>query len=336
MKKTIYISGIIIANLLVLGCIFKINHWPGAGVLLTTSLLALSLWFLPVSLINHYKGEKNKTGKWIYISAFISFFMVFIAALFKIQHWSGAGLLLLIGVPIPFLIFLPSFIFYSVKNKDQSFVNFTGIILGLIIIAVYGVLLSLNVSRDVLFKGIQLTKSNEKVIDYYEFTTAKYKNLSNKEMQEVVNRSETICKLIHKAKSELLTYTDNENINSGDLGKDDYRIENLKNLDSKTISKYVLIWKDDALVPIIEKELIDYKEILKSIGLDSETQKIINDVINLGDLIIKDEKYSWIEREFSSDYYVYALESLSRCEKNVRFVEYVVLSELHNKYKNEI
>ncbi|MDK2978318.1 MAG: hypothetical protein PWP52_1032, partial [Bacteroidales bacterium] len=84
MKKIIYISGVIIANLLVIGSIFKVNHWPGAGAAITLSLLLLCFWFLPIALINHYKGQKNKTSKWLYIAAFISFFMVFISALFKI------------------------------------------------------------------------------------------------------------------------------------------------------------------------------------------------------------------------------------------------------------
>ena len=55
MKKTIYISGIVAANLLLIGCIFKLNHWPVAGVALTLSLLTLSFWFLPVALVYHYK-----------------------------------------------------------------------------------------------------------------------------------------------------------------------------------------------------------------------------------------------------------------------------------------
>ena len=61
MKKTIYISGIVTANLLLIGCIFKINHWPGAGVALTLSLIGISFWFLPLSLFHHYKNQNNKT-----------------------------------------------------------------------------------------------------------------------------------------------------------------------------------------------------------------------------------------------------------------------------------
>ncbi len=332
MKKTLYISGISIANLLLIGSIFKANHLPGSGIALTLSLVLLSFWFLPVALINHYKGQKNKAGKWLYIAAFISFFIVFIAALFKIQHWPGAGLLLLIGVPIPFLIFLPVFIFHSAKNKEQSFVNFTGIILGLIFIAVYGVLLSVNVSKDVLFHGIELIKSNEKIIDYYEFSNAQLNDITDEETKEIVSKSDHICDLIHQAKRDLLIYSENAQISS-DLGEKEFKIENLNNIDSKNISQYVLIWKDNAMVPIIEKELRIYKKYLNSLSLDGEVPEIIEDVFNLDDLLVNNKTYSWIEREFDSDYFVFALESLSRCEKNIRFIENIVLSELNKNGK---
>ncbi|MGM0408963.1 MAG: hypothetical protein ACQERU_13365 [Bacteroidota bacterium] len=335
MKKTIYISGVIIANLLVIGCIFKVNHWPGAGVALTLSLLLLCFWFLPVALINHYKGQKIKTAKWLYIAAFISFFMVFISALFKIQHWHGAGLLLLIGVPIPFLLYLPVFIFHSVKNKEQSPVNFTAIILGLIFIAVLGVLLSINVSNDVLFHGIALTKSNEKVIDYYQFVNNKVAGQSNKEIQEFVNESDRICDLIHQAKKDLLIYSDNAHINT-DLGQEEFAMDKLNNVDSKTMSQYVLIWREGAIVPVLEKELKSYKEYAYTLPLKKVTLSRIEDVINLDKQLIDSEEYSWIEREFGSDYFVFALESLSRWEKNIRFVEHIVLNDLSDKEEKEL
>ena len=335
MKKTIYISGVIIANLLVIGCIFKINHWPGAGVALTLSLLLFCFWFLPAALINHYKGQKNKTGKWLYIAAFISFFMVFISALFKIQHWPGAGLLLLIGVPIPFLLYLPVFVYHSVKNKEQSFVNFTAIILGLIFIAVYGVLLSVNVSREILYQGVELTKSNEKIIDYYQFSNNKLTDLSNTEIKEIANKSDKICDIIHQAKKDLLIYSDNAHIHT-DFGQDEFVIQNLNNVDSKTMSQYVLIWKDGAMVPVLEKELKTFKEYISTLHLNKATLGRIEDLINLDKQLIDSEEYTWIEREFGSDYFVFALESLSRWEKNIRFVEHIVLTDLYNKEENEL
>lgn len=35
MKKFIYIFGIILLNIFAFGAIFKVMHWPGAGILLS-------------------------------------------------------------------------------------------------------------------------------------------------------------------------------------------------------------------------------------------------------------------------------------------------------------
>jgi len=338
MKKTIYISGVITANLLLIGCIFKLNHWPGAGVALSLSLLSLSLWFLPISLINHYKGQKDKSKKWLYVATFLSFFVVSIAVLFKIQHWPGASLLLIIGVPIPFLLFLPVYIYHSIKDREQSSVNFTAIILGLIFIAIYSGLLNINVSKEVLDHGIFLTKSNENAIDYYEQHIANMiedNSIDEKTMgniNNVLNKSNAICSSISSAKRDLLDYSENEHLGT-DLGDKTYIAGNINNLDSRNSSKYVLIWKDDAMVPQIKKEISSFTKYLKTLNVNEDIQATVDAILNIDDISIDDEMFSWEEREFASDYTVYALEALSRWEKNVRFIESAVVVDLINSVK---
>ena len=104
MKKSIYISGIACVNLLMLGCMFKIQHWPGAGILLTFSVLLFCIVFLPVSLINSYKEIAGKSP-WLHVVTFIVFFIGMLSILFKTQHWPGASMFLLIGMPLPFVLF---------------------------------------------------------------------------------------------------------------------------------------------------------------------------------------------------------------------------------------
>lgn len=337
MKKTVYISGIVIANLLLIGCIFKVNHWPGASVALTLSLVGLSIWFLPIALINHYKGQENKNKKWLYIATFISFFIVFIGALFKIMHWHGASLLLLLGLIIPFILFLPVYIYHSIKDKEQSSVNFTGVILGLTFMAVYSVLLSLNISRSVLQHGVSLIKSSENVIDLYDIKINDIKkrssNLSEQDdINLVINKSNEICALIQKGKKDLLYYTENEHLDS-DLGNVRFNAANINHMDSKNTSDYVLIWADGAVVPQMKDKISSFHRHLNTLNLNQDLKNTLNSIINLDDITIDDEKYSWEEREFSTDYMIFALETLSRWEKNVRFIEYIVLSDLNNTYQ---
>ena len=47
MKKLAFISGAVVGSLLALGILFKIMHWPGAGILLVLSIGFFSLVFVP-------------------------------------------------------------------------------------------------------------------------------------------------------------------------------------------------------------------------------------------------------------------------------------------------
>ena len=107
MKQKIYILGIVSAMVLITGAMFKVQHWPGAGVLITAGTVLLLTVFLPAALINHYRVNGNKQYKLLYITIYVTCFVVFTAMLFKIQHWPFAGYLVLIGVPFPFVVFLP-------------------------------------------------------------------------------------------------------------------------------------------------------------------------------------------------------------------------------------
>lgn len=334
MKKKIYILGIITLNLLLVGSIFKMNHLPGAGIMLTASLLLLSFVFLPLALINNYKEKQNK--KWLYIATFISFFIVLIGVLFKIMHWPGAGILLLIAVPIPFLVFLPVFVYYSIKDKQQPVINFTAIILGLTFVAVYSVLLAVNVSADILDSGIMLIKSNESTIDFYESQNKRLMDFkaksdgNNQDINGVIKRSSSISLLIHKAKEDLLEVTENDHLDT-DFGTDEFNFKNIDNLDSKSAVQYILFRKKHAMVPLIEKELIEYKKYLNNLNLSPETLNTIDKLCNMDIKTIGKEKYTWGDREFSSDYFLFALESLTRFEKNVKFIEYITLKDINSQ-----
>ena len=58
MKKLVFISGGLSGSLTVLGILFKIMHWPGAGVLLMLGLGILSLVYIPS--LAKYLFDKGK------------------------------------------------------------------------------------------------------------------------------------------------------------------------------------------------------------------------------------------------------------------------------------
>jgi len=56
MKLTAYILGTISTMLFVIGVLFKIQHWCGAGVLLTIGMCLFAI-FIPFFAIYKYKKE---------------------------------------------------------------------------------------------------------------------------------------------------------------------------------------------------------------------------------------------------------------------------------------
>ncbi len=56
MKKLIYILGTVAAMLSAIGQLFKVQHWPGGGILISLGLVLLAIFF-PLFAYYHY----NKT-----------------------------------------------------------------------------------------------------------------------------------------------------------------------------------------------------------------------------------------------------------------------------------
>jgi len=159
MKQKIYMLGLATAMIIVLGTMFKVNHWPGAGILLIGGISVLVIVFLPVALVNSLKDEDNKSKRLLYIITWLTSFVLFTGMLFKIQHWPGAGYLMLISIPFPFLVFLPVFLIVTSKNKEHSIFNTVYMLFLLMILSCFTALLSLNVSKEKMVDSFNVIRS---------------------------------------------------------------------------------------------------------------------------------------------------------------------------------
>ena len=62
MKKFMYILGTIAPSLLIVGAVCKLQHWPGAGVLITLGTFLLAAVYLPVFAMVSIR-DTRKNGK---------------------------------------------------------------------------------------------------------------------------------------------------------------------------------------------------------------------------------------------------------------------------------
>ncbi|MFO7827330.1 MAG: hypothetical protein R6V23_01805 [Bacteroidales bacterium] len=92
------------------GMFFKLNHWPGAGIILTISLLlsAIGFWFNSMMSLTILKN--NKFLRFFGFAINLILALSFLGALFKIQHWAGAGYMAFYGT-ILFLLSILSLVF---------------------------------------------------------------------------------------------------------------------------------------------------------------------------------------------------------------------------------
>ncbi len=108
MKNLMKISGVAGTVMLGFGVVLKIQHFPGAGILMTAGALILANLFLPSSLVVLWKETHNRKSLFLFISAFIAGVSFIFGTLFKIQHWPGAGWVLSIAAFFFIVLFMPA------------------------------------------------------------------------------------------------------------------------------------------------------------------------------------------------------------------------------------
>jgi hypothetical protein len=120
MKRTMKISGV--AGTIIFGCaaMFKIQHWPGAGIMLTLGALILTFVFMPSALGVLWKETHSGKKILLFLSAFFSAGFFITGILFKIQHWNGAAtFLIMTGVTVVFLL-IPSILAAGLRDPENK------------------------------------------------------------------------------------------------------------------------------------------------------------------------------------------------------------------------
>jgi hypothetical protein len=120
MKNIMKISGIAGTVLFGLAALFKIQHWPLAGVMMTLGALILAFAFMPSALGVLWKETHSKNKLVLFISAFFAVGFFIFGVLFKVQHWQGAAILMMLAVIFSILFFIPSLVVYLFRDQENK------------------------------------------------------------------------------------------------------------------------------------------------------------------------------------------------------------------------
>lgn len=121
MKNTLKISGIISSVLTIFGAVFKVMHWPGAGMLIVLGGLSFTLIFLPLMIVLKFKDEESKISKWVFSFGFLLAMGAGTGTIFKLMHWPYANFLMLWSVTLFVFAYVPLYYITQIRQAESKF-----------------------------------------------------------------------------------------------------------------------------------------------------------------------------------------------------------------------
>ncbi len=150
-------------GVLIIGFLFKIQHWPGGDLLIILAFMAFScLAFIRGFLF--LLTPKNARPPWVF-SFFVAQSLVIISGLFWVQHWPGSKSILLTGLAsLLFMILVYGSVLAKQGVKLISFSNRFTFIFAITIITVwsYSDAIKVRLTRQELESGFSL---HQQVVD---------------------------------------------------------------------------------------------------------------------------------------------------------------------------
>lgn len=313
MKQKIYILGLISAMILVAGAMFKVNHWPAAGILITIGTFLLAFLFLPSALINHFEAHGTPQNRLLYIVTYATLLIVFTSMLFKIMHWPYAGYILFIAIPFPFVVFLPVWLYVTSGIKNFDINNTVFVLFLLALQAVFSALLSLNVTREKINNSLEFSKS------LYSLNYNIEKSRASEGKSSVDISADEVIKNIEECRQLLYSRTGitREGLQTG-TGVDIF-------MDSRNIALQTLLLPGEPSPGTkLEKSVRNYiSEINKIPGCKDLSQQAGN-LFYLNEV---EEESTWAEMMFADDYLSWIIVNLDAMENVVRVIQSGILNK---------
>lgn len=330
MKNKIYVVGLVSLSLTVLGGIFKIMHWPGAGILLILGYGSLSFIFFPLALRSSFLGDgKKKVG--LYLAAFIALFADFLGALFKIMHWPGAGWMLIFGITFPVIVFLPVYIYFHVKEKEKSLVNFMYIMFLLVYLGVMSAFLAVRVQKEVLNDAIRVSYISD-IEDYYAMKTKAFDEL--KSVSEIKSKASELVQFIDEIKIEMVQFPKEGDLAISESGK--VNLWMIKGKDDFNIPEAVMIGDSEEQKTgkafELKTKMEEYKKLLNTYSNgDKVLKKKIDEILEIKEYSLYGEKVPWESYHFKHKTIIHVLNTLEEMQNDVALAETEVLTYLIHK-----
>ncbi|RYZ51844.1 MAG: hypothetical protein EOP49_10825 [Sphingobacteriales bacterium] len=164
MKKALIISGTMSAAGFIIGSLFKLMFWPGAGALLIASILLVSLVFLPLLCIINVREKPAVRDRLIMVSGTMTGSLYCLSMLSLLQRWPIKHEIWMITLGVCFFLFIPLYFFTGIRNHAT---RMNTIISTVLLVAATGVqftMTALRPERTTVVKQAALTASASKFV----------------------------------------------------------------------------------------------------------------------------------------------------------------------------
>jgi hypothetical protein len=328
----LYLTGMIFGMIAILGTLFKVQHWPGAGWMMTIGLAGTALVFLPMYAsyqIRSSKKEIRASTRRLWIGGTITGIFFILGALFKIMHWPGAGIVIIVSWSVVAVIFIPLLVLNQLRQSENRISNFFGILLFSVAAAVIVMALTRSVPEYYSLGYFMMEDNFLGSAEYYHEKTgdlmAMHAGEMSAEMERFTKDADELAAYILSVRGELVDFFTNEDaepyMDHGRLdlremsrvGKSVIPYEMIIVRDKNKLTESMYVFRDRAEKLTSDPALIDYLDTQLSFYRPEEWPED-----------------RWIDHHFKGPL-LHTITLLDSYLETVRFVEYEVLKSQNSK-----
>ncbi|MCF8457002.1 MAG: hypothetical protein K9H62_13820 [Bacteroidales bacterium] len=330
-KNIVFASVFIGGITFMLGTLFKVQHWPGAGLLLMVGDVILLFLFIPSLLYYKMNSTADRKKRQVYLLGALSLMLFLGGSFFKMFHWPGAQILIITGSISLISVFLPVYAYREYKNSQHVHASFIYIIIAFMYFTLFETLLAMNVSKPLVSDYIHAEKmesSSTKQLD--DFNQTNYNLLLNDstvdqaKLLTLRENTNELCAYLQDLKIRLITRT--EQVEAEQAGKLVDNIELLHNMtESKIPTQFML--GEYGKATELKNKIDEYKKLLTDYVQDNPaTSEAISNILSTGLPSNYAEFYtSWEEAQFGNVFLSGDIGILSHIQYNLRIAENLAL-----------
>jgi hypothetical protein len=334
MNSTMKISGYVSSLLILIGSFFKFQHWPGANVMIVVGVFFLATLFLPILFILKFKStDENNRSIVLSIIGFISSLLICVGILFRILHWPGARMMIIIGCVLLILGYLPIYILSIYKNTTNK-INATATII--LIIAGVGLIVTESgtglskTTSDSFWRGV--IESNEmmnynKAVNHQSYELIMLKegtdSIKRNQIMELQNAGKSMMEYTSKMKAYLISITEEMTMAQAEkINLDDLRSSGWNNiLNDRLLSDEYAGF--DYTAKKLKSKIEAYKKILLKTAPDVDVSNL-----NTDQVMVYGELVPWEKSNFEMLPLPLVIYNIIRIELSLQMAETAVLSNL--------